>query len=874
MQPTPPSPAVTLESLLTHAAWVRALARSLVADPASAEDIEQEVWRATLENPPHEGSNPRGWLASVARNAARSFGRARTRRERREGHAARPEALPPTSELVAEAELARELAGEVLALEEPYRTVLLLRFWRALTPEEIARAHSVSRETVRTQLKRGLARLRERLDRRFGDREQWLAALAPLAKEFPLALGSTTSAVGGGVLALAMKLGAAAALAATAWWAWPARVDHASELVREESTPIAPQARLETAEASAPSRAPADAVVAATSSQPAKAVAARRETIAGSVIDLEGKPVSGLELEWHPKRSSDWPHWEGTTLKLRRTGVDIPPAILELLRSNPAELEKLVAMFGDEPGFRDAVLGTPDERPSARTGLDGDFACSLGGGEWDLVLTDPHRTVVAEISSPRQPGWTLVVAPCVKVSGTVVDEGGEVIKGAAVYVDPDIGSLPHFPRASESLRPLRAFSGIGADGAFDLARAPLIQGHDIECDADGFKPRQVEVPALGSTSMRIVLARTSNDGKPRIEGLVLDAAGLPADGARVQLGQDGASTDQSGHFEFSLSIGHAGEPITATKRGFQAAVIENFGENELRSHSDVLLRLGPAALTISGRVLLADGTVPQQAHVQVTDGTGYGSTACFLEDVTEGHYMSGRLVPSSDGSFVLGGLSNRTYRLLAWDETLGQIAYSEPIQAGTSDVVLQARAESFLEELKGRVVTRRGQPIGDARVSISLPVFWDEGRGMSSSRVFGSVRTGADGEFTLRGVPRSWSRLAVDGEGLKNISLPIPTDGGSRLTIEAVLEVRTRLDVSDTAIDTVQFLDANDKVVDPVVHFPGVYSQQKYVQKKEGGFPVFTIRDDAVTAVLRSGTTVIRRVPIEIRREEHLTLRF
>ncbi len=181
MQSLPQGSAVSIESLLAHADWVRALARQLVSDPASADDVEQEVWRAAIENPPRDGSNPRGWLASVARNAARTLGRANSRREAREQRNARAEALPATSELVAEAELARELAGEVLALEEPYRTVLLLRFWRALSPDEIAHAQSISRETVRTQLKRGLERLRERLDRRFGDREKWLAAIAPLA---------------------------------------------------------------------------------------------------------------------------------------------------------------------------------------------------------------------------------------------------------------------------------------------------------------------------------------------------------------------------------------------------------------------------------------------------------------------------------------------------------------------------------------------------------------------------------------------------------------------------------------------------------------------------------------------------------------------
>ena len=40
-----------LETLLEHRDWVRALARSLVADPHRADDVEQETWRMALQKP-------------------------------------------------------------------------------------------------------------------------------------------------------------------------------------------------------------------------------------------------------------------------------------------------------------------------------------------------------------------------------------------------------------------------------------------------------------------------------------------------------------------------------------------------------------------------------------------------------------------------------------------------------------------------------------------------------------------------------------------------------------------------------------------------------------------------------------------------------
>ena len=42
------------------------LARELVRDAASADDVLQETWLAALERPPRGGANVRGWLARAA----------------------------------------------------------------------------------------------------------------------------------------------------------------------------------------------------------------------------------------------------------------------------------------------------------------------------------------------------------------------------------------------------------------------------------------------------------------------------------------------------------------------------------------------------------------------------------------------------------------------------------------------------------------------------------------------------------------------------------------------------------------------------------------------------------------------------------------
>ena len=96
--------------------------------------MAQETWLAALEHPPAPGASPRSWLGQVARNAARQVGRAEARRARREREAAREEALPSAEELAAVAARQREVVGHVLALEEPYRSTVLLRFFEHLPP--------------------------------------------------------------------------------------------------------------------------------------------------------------------------------------------------------------------------------------------------------------------------------------------------------------------------------------------------------------------------------------------------------------------------------------------------------------------------------------------------------------------------------------------------------------------------------------------------------------------------------------------------------------------------------------------------------------------------------------------------------------------
>jgi len=175
--------AVDIQELLRHRPFVRALARSLVKDDARADDLVQQTWLTAIEKPPRHARSLRAWLGAVVRNLARTQNRAEWRRARHEGRQEPGRTLPTPAETLEKAAWHQRLVEAVMELEEPYRTTLLLRYFEDLDSKEIGAAQGIPPATVRTRLRRGLARLREKLDAATeGGRGAWVPALVLLAR--------------------------------------------------------------------------------------------------------------------------------------------------------------------------------------------------------------------------------------------------------------------------------------------------------------------------------------------------------------------------------------------------------------------------------------------------------------------------------------------------------------------------------------------------------------------------------------------------------------------------------------------------------------------------------------------------------------------
>jgi RNA polymerase sigma factor (sigma-70 family) len=246
------------DELLGQAAWARQLALHLVREPAAADDLVQDTWEVVASRPRPADVPLGAWITGVMRNLARFTARGQARRVRRELAAVDRDAVESgPDEVLARFETQRRLAELVLALREPYRSAILLRYYDGLPAVEIARKLGVPAATVRWRLKQGLDELRAALNERHGGRDAWMALIAPLIPR-----AATTQRRPHPALVAACAVGGILALVVTvrSWRARDAReaAPEAAPVVEQTITtpaprlpPAAPNARAEVAAPSA-----------------------------------------------------------------------------------------------------------------------------------------------------------------------------------------------------------------------------------------------------------------------------------------------------------------------------------------------------------------------------------------------------------------------------------------------------------------------------------------------------------------------------------------------------------------------------------------------------------------------------------------------
>ncbi|HTF88278.1 MAG TPA: sigma-70 family RNA polymerase sigma factor [Planctomycetota bacterium] len=874
-----PAPRFDSAHLLAHAGWVRKLARSLVpADLHQADDIAQEACLAALERQPDTDRPLASWMTTVVRNLVRENRRRSSHRGAREQACARDEALPSTSEVFERLSVHREVVEAVSELDEPYRTTILLRYFEELSARAIARRQGVPLATIKTRLARGLELLRAKLDRRHGsDGKAWLSALTPLTG-FPGSLPA--SAAIGLLMSAQLKIALSVAVVLCgAWFFWPAQEKQASsgpEVARvgEVQAAVTPVQ----SESSAPvTQAPAsDARVALPAPQPkveTKPATADQRMLQGSVLDANARAVSGVSVYFSVGRNTISPR--EFNMRAKKQAADAPSAV-----SDAAGHFEIAA-----PAVAGELLAS--------------------GGTW--------TTVLAGLCGPGSTGNSVVVvAPHLAHSGRVIDEAGRPLGQARITIQLPRAFRLAFPQVLDNSAERGWFCESDKTGHFDLVEAPRIPGSTLTVSLDGFVPLSRAAPDESTAGLEIVMHRPLS--KPgMVSGEVVDALGNPVAGANVSLGALTTTvSDEQGLFALELPKDDVRTTWKAVKPGHQPAIVAAspaVERGEVDEGEFVLLRLGPAPLSISGRVVdsedrplegfkvflvdptffAVEGEVPQHVEGMVSGAAGRNQLEKLMMNVPEGSDPEEVLRETSSvfwtfvrsdahGEFKLEGLMDRAYTLAAMDPLTLLRVESEPIQAGASDARIRMPSGACLEHVRGRVVTASGEglagvavtPMADVMTVHMTPQMW-------STFNVGSkpVVTDAEGRFAFERMPRERVYLKLSGDDI----LPqdwarsqtggieaAAKDGIEAIVIQVALRYHVQVETDAELADEVRVLDAEGNAITINVFEGSSSMSASAVPLTAGRSRVLVVGDAARTiVVLRQGQEV-RRAPLVLAR--------
>ncbi len=844
-----------IETLLHHQDWVRALARSLVADPTRAEDVAQLTMLEAIERPPRDLSRPKSWLAKVARNTAGSLARQdRSRKQREQVVARSDQVLADPADVAQRAEAHKRVVDAVFELKEPYHSVILLRYFEDLDAHEIAAQLDRPVATVRTQLQRGLERIRQRLDRSYGDRQAWCTAMLPLLRNKQAVIGVP---ILGSLGALAMGKWTLSAISLVA------TVFLSLSLIESLGDPLDLDEVPSQVKAVEPDLPPP--IASQREELPEASVTAPEVSVRGRLFSLDGQALSGIPVVYE---GWQWPRLVGNKLSGSSRSWTSTPERLAELRSSESAMKAVVALFAPFEQQAEALLrGELVEALRTVTDAAGRFEF-VGPAEIraaDLVLGDRDWLVCGSGWDADAGEQCFLAGPGVQVTGQVVDESG---KGMIAFVQFSYESnrLPglaqnltrHGPGLSRSVRST-------TDGFFDLGMVPRLAGLRIQATLHEFVSAHVLATDV-SGPVRLTLSTEMAVDPKGLVGIVYHADGSPAAGAEVIFGQVRGKTDQAGRFALSMQSAYyePDSPLLAYIIGEQAAIETDFGARyRSRPNEEVVLRLGGAALSISGRVVDADGVGRVGVRVLLGNGAPEGIQPNNIESLI-GNRRFRPVLTDADGQFTLNGLLQRDYVLRAIDLDSLLVIESDPVAAGTRDLVLSSPPLPFFELLEGVLVDRKGNGIAGAEVRVMTE--GERGRrGYHSISRSDTALTDKDGRFTLSDCPREHVYLSVSGNAVirqrhdvDDVAMPM------RLVGTRKLRFRIRNYVAVTG-DRFVIHDADGKKMSLEAVGLNLTTQGFFGADPIPGASIFHVSEDASTLVMMRHSKVLFEYPLRLR---------
>jgi RNA polymerase sigma factor (sigma-70 family) len=540
------------ELVRRHGPLVLGVCRRLLRDPNDADDAFQATFlvlarkAGSISNRESVG----GWLYQVAHNTAlkaRLSAAARRRRERRVG------ARPPADVLdeVTGRELLTVLDEELTRLPKRLRVPLVLCHLEGRTRDEAARELGWSLGTLKRRLDEGRGILRARLEQRGLALPAALLAVSAATATVPAALAAAAAraaATGAAVPPPVAKLAESALRAAAPRWLkivtgvlLAAGLLAAGAGLFADRTPPAAAAGVDQRATAAPKDKPAPPPGASDGDEK------KEMTVAGRVLDPDGKPVAGAQLAVVAYRGLFLNYVDGV------------------------------------PGFRKGTLGqarsdadgkfrlaVPHLSPKADAGVRLLAAADGLGLAWKW-LDQKAVSVEVELRLPREQ----------IITGRLVDLQGEPVAGAHVQVweltpklapgEKGPGRL-RVPQDDLPIGPVAAIvnakgeftlRGLGANVTADLVvRDDRVERHSFTIDTADKK--QAENVKLALPPGRIIEGR-----------ITYQDTGKPAAGARVMIITAGAGevygdTDKEGRYRLNVNPRNPRDMITPDELGVHA----------------------------------------------------------------------------------------------------------------------------------------------------------------------------------------------------------------------------------------------------------------------------------------------------------------
>ncbi len=757
------------EELLTHAGFIRSLARSLVRDEHQAADVEQNTWLVALEHPPESDRSLRAWFSRVIRNMTVSMHRGETRRSKHENALESPVAVTSPEEIAIRKEALSHLTQAVLHLDEPYLSTIILRYYENLPAREVAKRLGVPHETVKTRIQRGLDQLRTKLDHRYeGDRKAWCLALAPLAglkfaapaaaaAGTAAAVSSASSAAASadipGTLLLSAKLkvvlAAAVLFVGTSVILFQVLHDNTTPAGSTESTPVLTSERSETETGGSGEKEPStDSVDQAASADTGERIALRPTGlfISGEVIDsATRKPVDAYDF-----RLTTYVDGEGWTQPIHETVRD--------------------------PGGRFHF-------PLAESGR---YNLSI----WSSCYTR-ERINGLDISDEKSPSdLKIELDPGMRVSGRVVDDAtgepiADAIVGPAIYPwETDLPRLYYLDFSEVCI-----YDRTDADGAFSLRGLRKIDKKVAAVHPDFAEGYISTTPGSGE-KIEIRLRKGY-----RIFGRALDNAGQPAEGLLIRMYGDRiplarpAMSDADGSFVTEPILPgrvvlKAGDPPIELRRDF------DFSEEHKVVYvvdEDMEVNFGPDPEQVTWR-----GTLYGYDGKPLAGGVVCLRHAMFSPRETYWYRLTRDVRCDSMGRFEVGKLNRGRYRVTL--EIPDQIEWGN-VPFETAGLVERDINLSLVSTLSGVVINEAtGAPFADKKGTVRA---YSRHTGNHNSI---EADIDKEGRFEIKGVlPGSYYLRArvgnavsdrikgikvVKGQKLSDLVIPVAPAGSLKISLE------------------------------------------------------------------------------------------